>query len=205
LNRLEPLRREVPSLSAHPALDCGQRAWRLGGGLVVGGTALLLVSFLLAGWSWPLELYASATRPEFSPHPGLMPNLHGVLAAFPRGFWPEILMSGGLALTTWLVARKTDFHYSLAFTLACGLLLSYHAYVPDMVLLLPAGLTIVFASKLRVVRVLATVLLLPPAAFAVILGSPTSAVTVSGVVLLLALMTYEALIQGADGMVTLPR
>ena len=188
-----------------PLWIVGQRAWRLGGGLVAGGTALLLVSFLLAGWSWPLELYASATRPEFSPHPGLMPNLHGVLAAFPRGFWPEILMSGGLALTTWLVARKTDFHYSLAFTLACGLLLSYHAYVPDMVLLLPAGLTIVFASKLRVVRVLATVLLLPPAAFAVILGSPTSAVTVSGVVLLLALMTYEALVQGADGMVSLPR
>ena len=181
-----------------PLWIVGQHAWRFGGGLAAGGGSLLLVSFLVAGWSWPLEFYGSATRSEFSPHPGLMPNLHGLLAAFPHGVWLEVLIGAGLAAATWLVARRMDFHYSLAFTLACGLLLSYHAYLPDMALLLPAGLTVLCASKLRSLRLLAAVLLLPPVAFAVIWGFPFSAVAVAGVVLLVALMLYEALSTGAD-------
>ena len=171
----------------------GQRAWRFGGGLVTGGGVLLLVSFLAAGWSWPVEFFKSATRAEFSPHPGLMPNLHGLFAAVPYGAWLQVLIGTGLAVATWLVARRMDFRYSLAFALAAGLPLSYHAYLPDMALLLPAGLTVICASKLRLLRLLAAVLLLPPAAVAIIFGFPASAVAVAGVLLFAALMTYEAL------------
>ena len=176
-----------------PVWILGQRAWRFGGGLVTGGGVLLLVSFLAAGWSWPVEFFDSATRAEFSPHPDLMPNLHGLFAAVPYGAWLEVLIGTGLAVATWLVARRMDFRYSLAFALAAGLLLSYHAYLPDMALLLPAGLTVICASNLRLLKLLAAVLLLPPAALGIIFGFPASAVAVVGVLLLVVLMTYEAL------------
>ncbi len=182
-----------------PLWIVGQRAWRFGGGLLAGGSALLLVSFLVAGWSWPVDFYESATQTGVSPNPGLMPNLHGALAGVSHGPWLEVLIGAGLAAATWMVARRMDFHYSLAFTLACGLLLSYHAYLPDMALLLPAGLAVIHASKLRLVRGLAAVLLLPPAAFAVIFGFPASAVVVAGGVLLLVLMIYEAVKVGRQG------
>ncbi len=95
-NGVEPLRREVfiSSCPSHFGL-WGQRAWRLGGGLVAGGCGLLLLSFLVAGWSWPLQFYESATRATFSPYPGLMPNLHGLLAAGSYGLWLEVLIGAG--------------------------------------------------------------------------------------------------------------
>ena len=62
-----------------------------------------------------------------------------------------------------------------------------------MALLLPAGLTVLCASNLRLLKLLAAVLLLPPAALAIIFGFPASAVAVVGVLLLVVLMTYEAL------------
>ncbi len=179
-----------------PLWIVGQRAWRLGGGLVAGGCGLLLLSFLVAGWSWPLQFYESATRATFSPYPGLMPNLHGLLAAGSYGLWLEVLIGAGFAAAAWMVARRTDFHYSLAFALVCGLLLSYHAYLNDMVVLLPAGLTVLSTSKLLWARVLAGVLLLPPYSVAVLFAFPASAVTIAGMVLLLVLMTYEALLTG---------
>ncbi len=63
-----------------PLLLIGQRRWRVLAGLLAGGSVLLGASFAAAGPSWPILAVRTALNSQFSPHPGIMPNLHGMLA-----------------------------------------------------------------------------------------------------------------------------
>ena len=181
-----------------PVLLVAQRSWRFTRGLLTGGTVLAAVSFLAAGWSWPQQMYETATRPEFSPNPGLMPNLHGALSYVPFGSWLEVLVGLSVAVAVWTVARRMSFTYALACSLAGGLLISYHAYLPDYALLLPACLTIFVTTEMLLLRVLALFLLSPPAHFLAGAGLPTSLPVVAAIVLMVYLMAYEAWRHGRE-------
>ena len=181
-----------------PVLLVAQRSWRFTRGLLTGGTVLAAVSFLAAGWSWPQQMYETATRPEFSPNPGLMPNVHGALSYLAFGPWLEALVGLFVVVAVWTVARRMSFTYALACSLAGGLLISYHAYLPDYALLLPACLTIFVTTEMLLLRVLALFLLSPPAHFFVGAGLPTSLPVVAAIVLMVYLMAYEAWRHGRE-------
>ena len=120
-------------------------------------------------------------------------------AQLPRRWpWLEVLVGLSVAVAVWIVARRMSFPYALACSLAGGVLVSYHAYLPDYALLLPACLTIFVTTEMLLLRVLALFLLSPPAHFLVGAGLPTSLPVVAATLLLVYLMAYEAWRKGRE-------
>jgi hypothetical protein len=175
-----------------PILLVAQRRWSFGKGLLAGGGILAVVSFAAAGWSWPIEFVQSATNPLFSPNGGQMPNLQGLLAGLQFELAIEVALSALIAWGMWVVARRTSFSYALAYALVGGLLISHHAYMLDMAVLLPACLILSEESQRRWVRAGAMLLLVPPAHLAVEIGRPFSSVVVLLMLALVCLALWEA-------------
>jgi hypothetical protein len=175
-----------------PLLILGRRDWRFAKGLLAGGGVLAVVSFAVAGWNWPVEFIDSAMNPASSPRTAEMANLHGVLSQVPGGGFVEILLSATVVAGVWLVCRRMPFAYSLAAVLIGGFLLSMHAYLPDLVITLPAGLSLIALSTKRSVRLLAFVLLATPIHIAMLFGYPASLAGAGILLLLVYAMTYEA-------------
>jgi Glycosyltransferase family 87 len=175
-----------------PIVLLAQRRWAFSKGLLAGGGVLAAVSFAAAGWRWPLEFVASATNPLFSPNVGQMPNVHGLLAGIPFDTAIEVAVGALIACGMWVVARRSSFSFAFAYALVGGLLLSHHAYMLDMAILLPACLTLSEESRWRWVRVAAMLLLLPPVHVAVEIGRPSSGVVVVLMLALVLLVVLEA-------------
>ncbi len=161
-------------------------------GLVAGRAVLALVSFAAAGLSWPLEWFRVATTPDFSPSVEQMPNLYGVVSWAGLGPVTEAMAAIAVAGAAWLVARRADLHLSLACCLVGGLLVSRHAYLTDMVILLPAALSVISQRYSAVLRVTASVVLLPPTAYATVTGAEGSAIAIGVIVFFFVLMVREA-------------
>jgi len=179
-----------------PILLVAQRRWAFGKGLLTGGAFLAAISFAAAGWLWPIQFIQSATNPLFSPNLGQMPNLHGLLAGIEFEHLIEVALGALIAWGMWVVARRTSFSYALAYALIGGLLLSHHAYMLDMAVLLPACLILSEDSQRRLVRAAAMLLLLPPVHVAVEIGRPSSSVVVLLMLALVCLAMLEAQAQG---------
>ena len=175
-----------------PIWIAARRETRFAQGLSAGAAGLLFISFAAAGSSWPQDWFRVATAGDFSPNLGLMPNLRGVVASMPYAAAVETALAIGLAAAAWFVARRADFHVSLACCLAGGLLISRHAYLPDMVILLPAALAVMPQRYSRLTRMAALGLLLPPTAYATLVGAQGNAIVVSFIVAFVLLTVREA-------------
>ena len=175
-----------------PIWIVARREGRFAQGLAAGGALLLLFSFAAAGANWPVEWFRVATASDFSPGLGLMPNVHGVALSMGLGVGVEIVAGIGAAAATWFVARRGDFYLSLACCLACGLLVSHHAYLADMAILLPAALGVVSDRYSGPIKAAAAGLLLPPIAIATVVGAPWTALTVAMVAVFILLTVWEA-------------
>jgi hypothetical protein len=123
-----------------PLLIVTRRLWRFGAGSVTGGAVLLAASFAVQGWRWPEAYLRMLQLPITTPSYSLMPNLNGLLSSHPHGIAVTaltaclVLAAGGLAM--W----RGRITVAIAAMLLSGLLLSYHAFIADAVLLIPAGL-----------------------------------------------------------------
>ena len=144
-----------------PVLILAQRRWGMLRGLATGGGILLFVSFAAAGWNWPLEYIATLADSSVHPDPSRMPNLHGMLWDAPMSFALQMLLTAVIVILTWYAARRTSFLQGLALALSGGLLISYHAYLSDCALLLPAAMIVYAQIKSRWVQVFAALLLTP--------------------------------------------
>ena len=180
-----------------PVWIAARRDLRFLEGLAAGGAVLALVSFAAAGLSWPLDWFRVATSPDFSPSVEQMPNLYGVIAGVGLGPVAEAAAAIAVAAAVWFVARRADLHLSLACCLVGGLLVSRHAYLTDMVILLPAALSATSQRYSTVLRVTASLVLLPPTAYATVTGPQGSAIAVGVIVLFLGLIVREAYRPGA--------
>jgi hypothetical protein len=118
------------------------RKWRVIGGASAGVAVLLVLSFVANGWRWPMDYLRVVLNPIVHPGQSNMYTLHGF---FNLPFAGELALSVGVALLATLAIRTLGSGDGLAITLIGGLLLSYHAYFMDCVVLLPAIL-IVFSE-----------------------------------------------------------
>ena len=166
-----------------PLLLFGQRRWRMTAGLATGAAVLLAASFAVAGAAWPVEYFATLTDGRVHPGVSNMPNLHGMFAGLPHAALLEILAGLAIVVGAWHVVRRSSFEVGLATVLAGGLLLSYHAYRADCVVLLPAVLLVLAANPLPSTRVLGT-LLLTPLLYAAMKGSVSGAYLTAAAILL---------------------
>ena len=174
-----------------PVLVVGQRAWRLAAGLACGGAALVALSFAVGGVHWPVDYWRVLTDPAIHPETGNMPNLHGLASFWPALRWLEWPAAALTAAAVWRVARQRHFDTALAATLAGGLLVSYHAYLPDCSVLLPAALVVVSTTTSAWVRILGMFLLTPVAYFLLVQKSAVAALIPAAVLALVVAMALE--------------
>jgi hypothetical protein len=140
-----------------PVLFLAQRRWDVGKGFAAGGAGLLALSFAAGGWSWPAAYYGTLTDGRVHPGALNMPNLHGIGLAMPL----ELAACALVAAGAWFAMRRTTFEIGMAIALIGGLLVSYHAYVMDCVILLPALLVVLVRAQAEWLK-LASVLMLSP-------------------------------------------
>ena len=154
-----------------PLWILGRRLWRFGAGFCLGAAGLLGLSFLAAGPDWPRSYYALLGREKINIGMSQMPNLHALFRGMPHAFLFETLLSTSVAVAVVVIARKKSIECGLAAAVAGSLLVSYHSYVADCALLLPA-ISIVFSEfKSAWLRYLALVVA-TPACYIFLLASP---------------------------------
>jgi len=144
-----------------PLWIVGQRRWRAGVGVCAGAAGLLALSFVGAGWSWPVEYLRVLSAPAIHPGVEVMPNIHGLASmdGFPFGF--EVLLVALVAAAVWYVCRHGSEDYAMCATLAGGLLVSWHAYPADASLLIPAAAILLHKSSCRPTRILTFICVFP--------------------------------------------
>ena len=162
-------------------------------GFLTGGGILAVVSFAAAGWSWPLELFTSALNPQFSPSTLKMANLYGVMSNIPAGGALEVAIAIAVAVAVWVICRRSSFEYGLAAILIGGFTLSVHAYLPDLVVTLPAVLILITRSQSKAVKTVVFALALPPIHLSFFTGFPITTAVLAVLLTTIALMTREVL------------
>jgi hypothetical protein len=155
-----------------PLLIFGKRLWRFGGGVVSGGAALLAMSFAVGGWSWPWRYTAMLRLPATTPSYDGMPNLHGLLSGLPHSVFLEPVVTCVVIVAAWLVIRRGDITTSISATLVTGLLVSYHAFFGDALILAPACLLLLGRAPSARLRLVAIFLLCPLAYLPFLLPAP---------------------------------
>lgn len=176
------------------------RKWRALAGGIAGGVVLTALCFLAQGPHWISE-YATLLRgAEIHPEPGIMPNLQAIQSAFPASFtnlWLGPATAAAAAVSLLAVWRVKDWALRFAIALPAGILVSYHAYAQDTLLLL---LTLVLVIEHRAPPAMvrfAALAVTPVASILLLMGSPWSAIYP---VYLIAWIAYAAMARcGAPG------
>jgi len=163
-----------------PLLLWRRRLGRMAAGFGSGAAALLAVTFAVEGCWWPLDYFRVLTDGRVHPGPDSMPNLHGLFAGLPHGLYLEAFAAVAVLLAAWVSLREASFPSALALTLLGGLLLSFHSYLMDAAVLLPALLIVVAGTTRRWMKIAGTLLLSPPAALLLVSHPPWSYVTQAG-------------------------
>jgi hypothetical protein len=157
-----------------PLLFVGQRRWPMLKGFAAGAACLVAVSFAVAGPNWPLEYYHTLADNRVHPDVFRMPNLHGLLSGLPAAGLLQIVAGAAVVVATWRVIQQSSFLYGLATALIGSLLLSYHSYLSDCALLLPAATVVYAETKSRWLRLLGALLLTPFLYFLLIAERPVT-------------------------------
>jgi hypothetical protein len=151
------------------------RSTRFLSGFFIGMLIILVVSFAVAGVSWPGEYLRLLQNPELSPHVDGMPNLRGLFSWIPRHSYfvtTYVLATIGVViLNGFVVFRTASREYAMAATCISGLFITPHAYPYDCALLIPSLVALAFKTGSLTVRYLATLVLTP--VFSLLLWSHT--------------------------------
>lgn len=151
------------------------RRWMVLAGGAAGGVVLTAMSFLTDGRDWPRRYLALLANPELHPNPASMPNLRGLVfgitgADYPAMYWALTILI--VALVVWLAWRMADLEMAFAMSIIAGLLVGYHAYLQDAVLLLLPFAIVIAKSKMVSLRVLIALAILPPIYICLMMGRP---------------------------------
>jgi hypothetical protein len=144
-----------------PLLILTRRVWRFGAGAAAAGAVLLAASFAVQGWRWPLDYGRMLRLPTSTPSFSLMPNLNGLLSGRPHSPGVMAIAVCVVLAAAALVMWRGKFTVALAAALLSGLLLSYHAFIADAVLLIPVGLLLMRDKASRAHRAMGALLLSP--------------------------------------------
>ncbi len=130
-----------------PVLLVRRRLWRTVAAGAAAGVVLMVWSFLQEGWRWPASYLSVLRLPTTTPPAVELPNLHGLFMGWSgAGAW-EAVGSLVVLVAVWL-AGADRWNRSLAAVLIGGLLLSYHAFLADCTLLVPASLLLMEDERL---------------------------------------------------------
>jgi Glycosyltransferase family 87 len=108
-------------------------------GMLLGGTGLLILSFVDGGWDWPAKYARLLLNPLVSPGANIMPNLHGLMWSLPK---LELAVTALLAAAVIYWAFKFP-HNAIGITLLGSFLISFHAYSADLAVLVPVLFSVI--------------------------------------------------------------
>jgi hypothetical protein len=156
----------------------GRRRVLAGG--AAGAVALAVVSFMAEGPDWPLRYLALLRNPVIHPMVEGMPNLHGLMRSFGSGAETLATVAASVVLAA-LVLRlawreRSHWQAGFAYALLGGLLVSWHSYMHDAVLLLPVLAILQKGSVPAAVRVPLAITFLPLTFLMLLAASPWSGV-----------------------------
>ncbi len=151
------------------------RRWMVLAGGAAGGIALTGLSFLTNGRDWPRRYLTLLENPELHPSPASMPNLRGLVFGItggehPAAYW--VLTIFVVAAIVWLAWKTRDLEMAFAMSIVAGLLVGYHAYLQDAVLLLLPFAIMIARSKVVALRILMALAILPPIYICLLMGRP---------------------------------
>jgi hypothetical protein len=125
-----------------PVFLIAQRRWRMLAGAGATTVAILATCFVAAGLDWMPHYVRFVLQEQTNPSVRAMVNLRGLVEGLPHGLAWEAACAVLVAVGVARIARRTSFTVGLSATLAGSLLTSHHAYAADVLLLLPALLTL---------------------------------------------------------------
>jgi hypothetical protein len=113
------------------------RRWKLFSGFVTGGLAMLIVSFAVAGWTWPVEWYRVIKTPTVNQN--LDESVINLMARYCHGPLFAVAVAALMIVLAVAVVYASRFDYSLGMGVAllAGVVSAFHVYRYDYILLLP--------------------------------------------------------------------
>jgi hypothetical protein len=150
-----------------------QRRWRMlaGAGTTLG--VILIACFATAGADWIPGYIHFILQAQTNPNVLAMPNLRGLLEGLPHSMAWEAAGAVLVAAAVGWIAQHANFSLGLSTALVGSLLTSHHAYPADLLLLLPALLTL--AAEVPGVPRFLCFLLLSPLPFLITARVPLAA------------------------------
>jgi len=126
-----------------PVLYLIHRRWSVLGGMTAGGVVLAGLCFVAGGIDWLPAYLRVLMLPDINPARWFMPNIHGLVPSGPAE-WLAMAVTAAAGI---FVMMRTDYLTGFAMALTGSLLLSYHAYFQDALLLIPVILIVLNDSR----------------------------------------------------------
>lgn len=157
-----------------PFLLLFKKKWRMLFGVSAGTALLTLVGGISLIGPWLNVMFSPLITgmPIWKLCPA--PNIHGLVTVLGGSPAIEFLLTGLVVLFfIWVCVRVNNFELLLAVSLICGLLVSFHSFTYDDLLLMPV---LVLVSPIRILRTLAGLALTPVVFLATFAGGLYSAI-----------------------------
>ena len=155
------------------------RRWAVLRGGLLGGSLLTVVCFLSDGWDWPRRYLGLLSNPELHPGPEHMPTIRGLVFAATGTEVPALLTGLSIAiglLVAYLSWKNRNLELAVAFSLVGGILVGYHAYLQDCIILLLTLALVLTNSRSVPIRAATAMAVTPPPYLCLLAGRPYNAV-----------------------------
>jgi len=178
-----------------PVIILIQRRWLMLWGVLASGAILLALSFAGAGAHWPKAYIEAVGAGRMHPHPDYMPNLHtlSVLLNGAADFAVELILSiAVIGTVVYLASKAPEYELAFAFALVGGLLISFHSYPQDCVVLLLSLAILLGKPFSRRSRELTELAVSPIPYFCMLAGAPFNLVMPTILLAILGTAAYQA-------------
>lgn len=136
-----------------PIAVVARKRWGILAGAAAGLAALTVLSFAAQGFGWPLDYLRLLRRPDMHPAAFLSVGLHGI--AGDNSVVLAISTAVVIAAFAWTAARETSYEVLFGYAILTSLLIGYHVYTSDaLLLLIPLGAVLRGGLKTLVVPAL---------------------------------------------------
>lgn len=163
------------------------RRWRFLAGGAAGGAVLAILSLAAGGIELQRRLLEEMRKPDHSPYGNWMPNLRSLSGDDSTLF--VILALTVSVMVIWLIWKAPSLQAAFGWALIGGLLVSFHAYVQDCLMVLLA-FTLVSSMIPTVTRALFYAAILPPIYIIHLCGPPYTALFPALLIALLGVQIY---------------
>jgi hypothetical protein len=190
-----------------PAAMLAKKRWGIFWGAVTGEVVLFLLGLTGGGWKVFLTLIDLLKKPENHPYPEIMPNLRGLVYALTGGYsLPLLIVLTAIVLgaSIYLIVRVATYEEAFAYCLIGGLLLNYHAYIQDPMLLLLASALLFRGPHSKIFQLTIEFLLLPVVYILLLTKPPFNGVFALLLVTALLLAARERIMAGKGAIAHAP-